>query len=163
MKINKGMSVLLVSMLIGGMLVGCGNDSNEPYTTKYLTEQGQEGANRFKENKAEYKEVTHIGFGSDLKEDDLVKMTVVVKDISIDERTTQIYIDYDKTNIQFSIGSTPVGIYFPSIGVDTEFKEGDTITVYGRYNGIRSIRNYECYHIGGHFIEVENNNEEDDE
>ena len=151
----------LVLCIIAGMFSSGGSDSEEPYTTKYLTEQGQEGANRFRENKAEYKEVTHIGFGSDLKEDDLVKMTVVVKD-SIDERTTQIYIDYDKTNIQFSIGSTPVGIYFPSIGVDTEFKEGDTITVYGRYNGIRSIRNYECYHIGGHFIEVENYNEEEE-
>ena len=36
MKINKGISVLLASMLIGGMLVGCSNNSNSD-TTKVLT------------------------------------------------------------------------------------------------------------------------------
>ena len=36
MKINKGISVLLASMLMGGMLVGCGNNSNSD-TTKALT------------------------------------------------------------------------------------------------------------------------------
>ena len=32
MKINKGISVLLASMLIGGMLVGCSNNSNSDTT-----------------------------------------------------------------------------------------------------------------------------------
>ena len=36
MKINKGISVLLVSMLMGGMLVGCSNNSNSD-TTKAST------------------------------------------------------------------------------------------------------------------------------
>ena len=36
MKINKGMSVLLASMLIGGMLVGC-NDNSNTDTTEPLT------------------------------------------------------------------------------------------------------------------------------
>ena len=36
MKINKGISVLLASMLMGGMLVGCSNNSNSD-TTKALT------------------------------------------------------------------------------------------------------------------------------
>ena len=147
----------LVLCIIAGMFSSGGSDSEEPYTTKYLTEQGQEGANRFRENKAEYKEVTHIGFGSDLKEDDLVKMTVVVDDIDIDEKTTYIGFDYDKTDIQFNT-TTPVGIFFPSIGVDVEFKEGDTITVYGRYNGVCSLSYGDWEHIGGHFIVVENNN-----
>ena len=35
MKINKGMSVLLASMLIGGMLVGCGHNNTD--TTKAIT------------------------------------------------------------------------------------------------------------------------------
>ena len=35
MKINKGMSVLLASMLVGGMLVGCGHNNTD--TTKAIT------------------------------------------------------------------------------------------------------------------------------
>ena len=35
MKINKGMSVLLASMLVGGMLVGCGHNNTD--TTKSIT------------------------------------------------------------------------------------------------------------------------------
>ena len=41
MKINKGISVLLASMLIGGMLVGCSNNSNSD-TTKVLTKTVKE-------------------------------------------------------------------------------------------------------------------------
>ena len=41
MKINKGISVLLASMLIGGMLVGCSNNSNSD-TTKALTKTVKE-------------------------------------------------------------------------------------------------------------------------
>ena len=41
MKINKGISVLLASMLIGGMLVGCGNNSNSD-TTKASTKTVKE-------------------------------------------------------------------------------------------------------------------------
>ena len=41
MKINKGISVLLASMLIGGMLVGCSNNSNSD-TTKGLTKTVKE-------------------------------------------------------------------------------------------------------------------------
>ena len=41
MKMNKGISVLLASMLIGGMLVGCSNNSNSD-TTKASTETVKE-------------------------------------------------------------------------------------------------------------------------
>ena len=41
MKINKGISVLLISMLIGGMLVGCSNNSDSD-TTKVLTKTVKE-------------------------------------------------------------------------------------------------------------------------
>ena len=41
MKINKGISVLLASMLMGGMLVGCSNNSNSD-TTKVLTKTVKE-------------------------------------------------------------------------------------------------------------------------
>ena len=41
MKINKGMSVLLASMLIGGMLVGC-NDNSNTDTTEPLTKTVKE-------------------------------------------------------------------------------------------------------------------------
>ena len=41
MKINKGISVLLASMLIGGMLVGCSNNSNSD-TTKASTKTVKE-------------------------------------------------------------------------------------------------------------------------
>lgn len=41
MKINKGISVLLASVLMGGMLVGCGNNSNSD-TTKVLTKTVKE-------------------------------------------------------------------------------------------------------------------------
>ena len=41
MKINKGMSVLLASMLIGGMLVGC-NDNSNTDTNKAITKSVKE-------------------------------------------------------------------------------------------------------------------------
>ena len=41
MKINKGISVLLASMLMGGMLVGCSNNSNSD-TTKASTKTVKE-------------------------------------------------------------------------------------------------------------------------
>ena len=40
MKINKGMSVLLASMLVGGMLVGCGHNNTD--TTKAITKSVKE-------------------------------------------------------------------------------------------------------------------------
>ena len=52
MKINKGMSVLLASMLIGGMLVGC-NDNSNTDTTKTLTKRVE-----VTKDKAETKEAT---------------------------------------------------------------------------------------------------------
>ena len=53
MKINKGMSVLLASMLIGGMLVGC-NDNSNTDTTEPLTKTVKEVT----KDKAEAKETT---------------------------------------------------------------------------------------------------------
>ena len=53
MKINKGMSVLLASMLIGGMLVGC-NDNSNTDTTEPLTKNVKEVT----KDKAETKEAT---------------------------------------------------------------------------------------------------------
>ena len=50
MKINKGMSVLLASMLVGGMLVGCGSEFD---STEYLDEQGKEIIEKY-ENREKY-------------------------------------------------------------------------------------------------------------
>ena len=52
MKINKGMSVLLASMLVGGMLVGCGHNNTD--TTEPLTKTVKEVT----KDKAEAKETT---------------------------------------------------------------------------------------------------------
>ena len=52
MKINKGMSVLLASMLVGGMLVGCGHNNTD--TTEPLTKNVKEVT----KDKAETKEAT---------------------------------------------------------------------------------------------------------
>ena len=53
MKINKGMSVLLASMLVGSMLVGC-NDNSNTDTTEPLTKNVKEVT----KDKAETKEAT---------------------------------------------------------------------------------------------------------
>ena len=136
----------------------------EKYTTKYLTEDGKQAVKNFKENKSDYQEVTVIGLGGPEK-DSLVKMTIVVDDVDIDENNIEIDIDYDKTNnIQWST-SDFTRIIFPSFAVDTEFKKGDTITIYGRYNDLLS-KTFEngttsyYYHIGGHFIEKSNGTNE---
>ena len=52
MKINKGMSVLLASMLVGGMLVGCGHNNTD--TNKAITKSVKEVT----KDKAETKEAT---------------------------------------------------------------------------------------------------------
>ena len=54
MKINKGMSVLLASMLVGGMLVGCGHnntDTNKAITKSVKATEDKKGETPPKDNK----------------------------------------------------------------------------------------------------------------
>ena len=71
MKMNKGISVLLASMLIGGMLVGCGNDdkNEEIVTIKYVDEQG----NTVKEEKTTKEKADNIKQKQETKKQEVKK------------------------------------------------------------------------------------------
>ena len=76
MKINKGMSVLLASMLVGGMLVGCNDNSNtdttEPLTktVKEVTKDKTETKEATKDNKeSSKKQVNTKKDNTDVKKD----------------------------------------------------------------------------------------------
>ena len=74
MKINKGMSVLLASMLIGGMLVGC-NDNSNTDTTEPLTKTVKEVT----KDKTETKEATKDNKESSKKQVNTKKDNTTVK------------------------------------------------------------------------------------
>ena len=74
MKINKGMSVLLASMLIGGMLVGC-NDNSNTDTTEPLTKNVKEVT----KDKTETKEATKDNKESSKKQVNTKKDNTTVK------------------------------------------------------------------------------------
>lgn len=154
----KKLLSLVVSLMLAIGMVGC-SSKDKPYTTQYLTEQGKQSVENFKEDKSEYRELTEL---DDYTEKGLVKLTIVVKDIDIDKKNVEIDIDYDKTDIDWNTQNF-VRVIFPSFTVNQEFKRGDTITIYGRYNGITSKTfdlgekdksTHYFHHITGHFIEL---------
>ena len=86
MKINKSISVLLASMLIGGMLVGCSNNSNSD-TTKALTKSVKEVEKDNKETKDKKEKKTP---SQDNKENSSKNIPKSVKQKSKAKETTTV-------------------------------------------------------------------------
>ena len=96
-------------------------------------------------------------FSASILEDKKIKICGDAKDIDIDESTLEMYLEV-KNNTPY-----PLKVVMPSNMVNAEFKEGDTITVYGRFAGLVTKtykgKSASCWQISAYFIE--NGNKED--
>ena len=131
---KKLMSLVVSGLLVGSLMVGCsssntGNKKEEKYTTQYLTDQGKQAIKNSKEG--DYKEITEwTPLMSDYI-DNKVKVSGTVEGLHLDEKMITFILNIEDNNTPF-----PVEIKIPSSNVDVEFKEGDTITVNGRFEGL---------------------------
>ena len=57
MKLNKKMLGLVLSGALMVSMTGCSSSEYDESTTQYLTEQGQETTNRYRESKEDYRNV----------------------------------------------------------------------------------------------------------
>ena len=155
MKINKGISVLLASVLIGGMLVGC---SSEFDSTEYLDEQGKQLIKKYEDReKYDYIKVESLDYMSEsLYKDKYIMITGKVTDIDKDADNGNSY------SISFSFEENYttafIKVFINKNRVDVKFNKGDIITVYGRCYGIQTKRygdeSFDYWHINAYFLEL---------
>ena len=154
MKINKGISVLLASMLMGGMLVGC---SSEFDSTEYLDEDGKKLIEKYEDReKYDYIKVESLEpfVSEDMYKDKYIMITGKVTDI--DEEGLACY----RLGFDFEENHTTefIEVFILKNTIDVKFKEGDTITVYGKCNGIKTKRygdkSFDYWHIFANFLEL---------
>ena len=157
---NKKLISLVVSgLLAGSLMVGCSssntnNKKEEKYTTQYLTDQGKQAIKNSKEG--DYKAITEwTPLMSDYI-DNKVKVSGTVEQLHLDETTITFILNIEDNNTPF-----PVEIKIPSSNVDVEFKEGDTITVNGRFEGSRTEEyngeNFSYWTISAYYLEIDVN------
>ena len=120
MKIHKGMSVLLASMLVGSMLVGC---SDEFDSTEYLDEQGKEiikkYENREKYNYIKVEELDYLN----RYEDEYIMITGKVTSISEEGLACyELGFDFEENHT-----TEPIRVFVQKNMIDVKFKKGDTI------------------------------------
>lgn len=151
MKINKGMSILLASMLIGGMLVGC---SSEFDSTEYLDEQGKEiikkYENREKYNYIKVEELDYLN----RYEDEYIMITGKVTSISEEGLACyELGFDFEENHT-----TAFIRVFVQKNMIDVKFNKGDIITVYGKCYGIRTKRyddkSFDYWHINANFLEL---------
>ena len=154
MKINKGISVLLASVLMGGMLVGC---SSEFDSTEYLDEQGKQLIKKYEDReKYNYIKVESLEpfTSEDMYKDKYIMITGKVTDIDEEgEACYRLGFDFEENHT-----TEFIEVFVLKNSIDVKFKEGDTITVYGRCNGIKTKRygdkSFDYWHIFANFLEL---------
>lgn len=145
MKINKkGISVLLSGILMSGMLVGC---SSEIDTTEGLTDLGKENIARYKEE-MNFDKLDEITFDCS-NDKDYIKIVGKVDKIGNETDTVWKICLHAKNSTPY-----PLYIMIPKHLVDVKFKENDTITVYGRLQGLLERNGINCWVISGYYIEL---------
>ena len=153
MKINKGISVLLASMLMGGMLVGCGSEFD---STEYLDERGKQLIEKYEDReKYDYVKVESLNYMSEsLYKDKYIMITGKVTDIrESGQFCYEISFDFEENHtIDF------IRVFINKNMIDVKFNKGDTITVYGKCNGIQTKRyddkSFDYWHINAYFLEL---------
>ena len=158
-KICKGIGITFILFTIICIIgISCDSDTNEESKVSYdvessITDEGKEIIKNFKEHN-EYKEVEINHMEAWNKE--CVKFNCVIDNIDADEGD-KFEHKYYKLTAWSANNPYPLKIYAYKDCVDINFNEGDEITVYGRYNGVRSksFRNkrYEYHHVTAHYLE----------
>ena len=151
MKINKGMSVLLASMLVGGMLVGCGSEFD---STEYLDEQGKELIEKYEDReKYNYIKVEELDY-LNRYEDEYIMITGKVTSISEEGLACyELGFDFEENHT-----TEPIRVFVQKNMIDVKFNKGDIITVYGKCYGIKTKRyddkSIDYWHIFANFLEL---------
>ena len=160
---KKLISILSASILAGSLMVGCSSSNTnnktessikeEKYTTQYLTDQGKQAIKNSKEY--DYKVITEwTPLMSDYI-DNKVKVSGTVEQLYLDNTMTKFLLNIKDNNTPF-----PVEIKIPSSNIDVEFKEGDTITVNGRFEGSMTDEyngeKFSYWTISAYYLEIDN-------
>ena len=159
----KKMLGLLLSGALMVSMTGCSSDEYSENTTQYLTEQGQEMTNRYRENKQDYREVSMIS--TDLIEKgELIKMEAKILSVDVDEKEVSIGVAPTNAVVIGIKEGLSIEFLSPSFLMDTEIIEDETVTIYGRFNGIKTKTygddSYSYYSFTTHFIEKGNDEEQ---
>ena len=132
---KKIISILTTGLLVSSLMVGCSSTDtdkdNSKYTTQYLTEQGKEAVKNCKED--DYIEITEWTPLMSNYLDTKVKVIGTVKSLHLNDKMTKFLLDVEDNNTPF-----PLEVKIPGFNIDVEFKEGDTITVNGRFGGLET-------------------------
>ena len=132
---KKIISLLTSGLLVSSLMVGCSSTDtdkdNSKYTTQYLTEQGKEAVKNCKED--DYIEITEWTPLMSNYLDTKVKVIGTVKSLHLNDKMTKFLLDVEDNNTPF-----PLEVKIPGFNIDVEFKEGDTITVNGRFGGLET-------------------------
>lgn len=153
MKMKKSISILLSGMLLSGMLVGC---SSEFDSTEYLDENGKELIEKYEDReKYNYIKVESLDYMSEsLYKDKYIMITGKVTDIEESGQFCyEISFDFEENHtVNF------IRVFINKNMIDVKFNKGDTITVYGRCNGIQTKRyddkSFDYWHINAYFLEL---------
>ena len=158
-KIGKGIGITFILFIIICIIgISCDSDTNEESKVSYdvessITDEGKEIIKNCKNH--EYKEVEINDMEAWNKE--CVKFRCVIDKICAIE-DDKFEHKYYKLIAWSTNNPYPLKIYVFKDCVDINFNEGDEITIYGRYNGVRSIRSdenerYEYYHVTAFYLE----------
>lgn len=158
LKINKGMSVLLASMIAGNMLVGC--SSNKFDSTEYLSDSGKQALEVLKNEDREYKKIESLTILGEVEyKDQYVSITGKVDNIKFEDNLMVMWLDSDCNESPY-----PIRVYIPKNMVDVKFNEGDTITAKGRFNKLaqhKDDKDLKYWHINAYFLELDDTTNKD--
>ena len=151
---KKILSLGLTALLSASLSVGCGSEFD---STEYLDEQGKQLIKQY-ENREKYNyikvESLEPFVSEDMYKDKYIMMTGKVTDIKEEGQACyEISFDFEENHtIDF------IRVFINKNMIDVKFNKGDTITVYGRCNGIQTKRygdeSFDYWHISAYFLEL---------
>lgn len=161
MKIKKSISVLLSGVLMSGMLVGC---SSEFDSTEYLDEDGKKLIEKYEDReKYDYIKVESLEpfVSEDMYKDKYIMITGKVTSISEEGLACyELGFDFEENHT-----ANIIRVFVLKNTIDVKFKKGDTITVYGKCNGIKTKRygdkSFDYWHIFANFLELGDTTDEE--
>ena len=159
---KKILSLGLAGLLSASLLVGC---SSEFDSTEYLSDSGKYALEIERKTNREYERLTGLTVLGEVQyKDKYIVATGKVSDTPhIEDNCMLISFDLDGDDNDSSIdlegnnSPYPIRISIPKTMVDIKFDEGDTITVYGRFAGLRDHRgdkDLKYWQINAYFLEL---------
>ena len=158
-KLIKVLSTGTIILSLTIIATGCASNFN---SMEYLTDEGKEKVQMAKKHKGKdkYNAENPLKVVNDynlwlLKDDDIVLSGKVKNPKFYDDEilnTKLLKIELDMGENNKFIENQIISVYFLAEAMDTQFKEGDKVTVYGEYKGDINNNNI----IFGNFLEVTN-------